>query len=156
MLKAALPDCASNKNCCSVDWGRGICRRFSFPLRGIWQLNRVPAAPGNFAIQGKKKMLMHVGQTVAGGGWGEEREVGMDAAGIDWCIIGHFRVPKPLTFKMRPSAQPFMWKWILYAWEWKRIFMLKAEHLPSFWYSARGKLANSLFLTNPNSVLFLE
>ena len=24
------------------------------------------------------------------------------------CVIGHFRVPKPLTFKMRPSAQPFL------------------------------------------------
>ena len=24
--------------------------------------------------------------------------------------IGHFRVPKTLTFKMRPSAQPFLWK----------------------------------------------
>ena len=23
--------------------------------------------------------------------------------------IGHFRVPKTLTFKMRPSAQPFLW-----------------------------------------------
>ena len=22
--------------------------------------------------------------------------------------IGHFRVPKPLTFKMRPSLQPFL------------------------------------------------
>ena len=25
-------------------------------------------------------------------------------------IIGHFRVSKTLTFKMRPSAQPFLWK----------------------------------------------
>ena len=23
-------------------------------------------------------------------------------------LIGHFRVPKALTFKMRPSAQPFL------------------------------------------------
>ena len=23
-------------------------------------------------------------------------------------LIGHFRVPKTLTFKMRPSAQPFL------------------------------------------------
>ena len=26
--------------------------------------------------------------------------------------IDHFRVPKTLTFKMRPSAQPFLWKWL--------------------------------------------
>ena len=31
--------------------------------------------------------------------------------------LGHFRVP--LTFKMRPSAQPFSWKWVLFAWGWK-------------------------------------
>ena len=27
--------------------------------------------------------------------------------------IGHFRVPKTLTFKMRLGAQPFSWKWAL-------------------------------------------
>ena len=31
--------------------------------------------------------------------------------------IGHFRVPRTLTFKMRLSAQPFLWKWVLFAWE---------------------------------------
>ena len=31
--------------------------------------------------------------------------------------IGHFRVPKTITFKMRPIAQPFLWKWVLFAWE---------------------------------------
>ena len=35
--------------------------------------------------------------------------------------IGHFRVPKTLTFKTRPNAQPFLWKWVLFAWEWKMI-----------------------------------
>ena len=49
-------------------------------------------------------------------------------------LIGHFRVPKTLTFKMRPSAQPFLWKWVLFAWEWKIISTSKAEHLTSFWY----------------------
>ena len=33
-------------------------------------------------------------------------------------IIGHFRVPKTLTLKMRPSAQPFLWKRVLFfAWD---------------------------------------
>ena len=36
--------------------------------------------------------------------------------------IDHFRVPKTITFKMRPSAQPFLWKWVLFAWEWKIYF----------------------------------
>ena len=47
-------------------------------------------------------------------------------------IIGHFRVPKTLTFKMRLGAKPFLWKWVLFAWEWKMISISKAEHLPSF------------------------
>ena len=29
-------------------------------------------------------------------------------------LIGHFRVPKTLTFKMRLSAQPFLWRWVLF------------------------------------------
>ena len=32
-------------------------------------------------------------------------------------LIGHFRVPKTLTFKIRPSAKPLLWKWVLFAWE---------------------------------------
>ena len=35
--------------------------------------------------------------------------------------IGHFRVPKTLTFKMRLGAQHFLRKWLLFAWEWKMI-----------------------------------
>ena len=33
---------------------------------------------------------------------------------------------------MRPSAQPFLWKGVLFAWEWKIISISKAEHLASF------------------------
>ena len=29
-------------------------------------------------------------------------------------LIGYFRVSKILTFEMRPSAQPFLWKWVLF------------------------------------------
>ena len=39
--------------------------------------------------------------------------------------IGHFRVPKTLTFKMRLGAQSFFWKWVLFAWEWKMISISK-------------------------------
>ena len=59
--------------------------------------------------------------------------------------IGHFRVPKILTFKMRLGAQPFLWKWVLFAWEWKMISISKAEHLPFFWNRDPGELGNGLF-----------
>ena len=58
---------------------------------------------------------------------------------------GHFRVPKTLSFKMRLGAQPFLWKWVFFAWEWKMISISKAEHLPSFWNRGSGELGNGLF-----------
>ena len=45
---------------------------------------------------------------------------------------------------MRLGAQPFFWKWVLFAWEWKMITISKAEHLPSFWNRGPGKLGNDL------------
>ena len=66
MLSTALFDCVINEKCCSVDGGPGICPLFSFPPRGIWQLTS--PHPREFAIQGKKKMLMPGGQP-GGGGW---------------------------------------------------------------------------------------
>ena len=53
-------------------------------------------------------------------------------------LIGHFRVPKPHTFKMRPSAQPCLWKWILFAWERKIMSISKAEPLTVKGSEARG------------------
>ena len=58
--------------------------------------------------------------------------------------IDHFRLLKSLTFKIRPSAQPFLWKWVLFTWEWKLISISKAEHLTSFWYRGLGELENGL------------
>ena len=49
---------------------------------------------------------------------------------------------------MRPSAQPFLWKWVLFAWELKIISTSKAEHSTSFWYRGPGELGNGLFLIN--------
>ena len=54
MLKTALFDCAINEKCCSVHGGRSICPLFSSPPWGIWQLKS--PHPGEFAIQGKKKL----------------------------------------------------------------------------------------------------
>ena len=51
---------------------------------------------------------------------------------------------KTLAFKMRLGAQPFLWKWVLFAWEWKRISISKAEHLTSFWNRGLGELGNGL------------
>ena len=62
-----------------------------------------------------------------------------------WHAIGHFRVPKTLTFKMRLCAQPFLWKWVLFAREWKMISITKAEHVPSFSNRGPGELGNGLF-----------
>ena len=61
--------------------------------------------------------------------------------------IGHFRVPKTLTFKMRLGAQPFLWNWVWFAWEWKMISISKAEHLPSFWNRGPGQLGNGLLVS---------
>ena len=52
--------------------------------------------------------------------------------------IGHFPSPKTPTFKVRPSAQHFLWKRVLFAWERKIISISKAEQLTSFWYRGRG------------------
>jgi len=45
---------------------------------------------------------------------------------------------------MRLGAQPFLWKWVLFAWDWKMIAISKAEHLPSFWNRGPGGLGNGL------------
>ena len=45
---------------------------------------------------------------------------------------------------MRLGAQPFLWKWFLFAWELKMISISKAEHLPSFWNRGSGKLGNGV------------
>ena len=59
--------------------------------------------------------------------------------------IGHFRVPKTFTFKMRPRAQPFLWKWVLFAWEWEIVSISTVEHLTTFWYRGPEELGNGLF-----------
>ena len=59
--------------------------------------------------------------------------------------IGHSRVPKTLTFKMRPSVQAFLWKWVLFEWEWKIISTSNAEPLSSFWYWDPGELGIGLY-----------
>ena len=35
--------------------------------------------------------------------------------------IGHFQVPKIRTFRARLSAKPFLWKWVLFAWNYFHI-----------------------------------
>ena len=62
-------------------------------------------------------------------------------------VIGDLRVPKTVTFKMRLGAQPFLWKWVLFAWEWKMISISKAEHLRSFCNRGPGELGNGLLKT---------
>ena len=63
-------------------------------------------------------------------------------------VIGHFQVSKPLTFTMRPSAEPFLWKWF-FSWEWKIISISKAEHLTLLCYRGPRELWDGL-LTSAN------
>ena len=70
-----------------------------------------------------------------------------------WCTcqkgqpftIGHFRVPKILTFKTRLSAKPFLWKWVLFSWQHKVIFISMALHLASLWKRGLWQLRNGPF-----------
>ena len=54
-------------------------------------------------------------------------------------LIGHFWVPITLTFKMRLGAQPFFWKWVLFAREWKMIPYQRLSTYPRFETEARGR-----------------
>ena len=74
----------------------------------------------------------------------QRRPQGLSPVSDSTQTMGHFRVPKTLTYKMRLVAQPFLWKWVLFAWEWKMISISKAEHLPSFWNRGPQVLANGL------------
>ena len=58
--------------------------------------------------------------------------------------IGHFRVPKNLTFKARLSAKPLIWKWVLIMMQIKLIFTTKVWHLSSFWKWDFLELGNGL------------
>ena len=51
---------------------------------------------------------------------------------------------------MRLSAQPFLWKWVLFAWEWKIISISKAEDLTSFWYRGLGNSEMAYLGTLPS------
>ena len=55
---------------------------------------------------------------------------------------------------MSSGAQPFLWKLVLFAWEWKMISIPKAQHLPSFWNRGPGELGNGLFEHKTNPVLY--
>ena len=52
---------------------------------------------------------------------------------------------------MRLGAQPFLWKWVLFAWAWKMISISKAEHLPSFWNRGPEELGNGLLIARAHS-----
>ena len=70
MLKMALFDCAINEN--RLQCLRGICPLFSSPSLANRQLRSSPH-PREFAIQGKKKMLIPGAQPGGGGegGWAQ-------------------------------------------------------------------------------------
>ena len=59
--------------------------------------------------------------------------------------IGHFRVPKTLLFKRRLRAKPLLWKWGLFAWELKIIFISVVSHLASLWNRSWKQFGNGLY-----------
>ena len=97
---------------------------------------------------GRKEIEKHISYRTGERTW----ERGWRTLSTSQLPIGHFRVPKALTFKLRPSAQPFLRKWVLFAWEWKVISISnkshngisKAEYLTSFWNRGPGELGNGL------------
>ena len=53
-------------------------------------------------------------------------------------VIGHLRVPRTLTFQIRPRAHPFSWKWVLFAWKWKPFPYQRLSTYPRIDTEARG------------------
>ena len=41
-------------------------------------------------------------------------------------FMGHIRVPKTLTFNAKVSEKPFLWKWVLFAWEQNNFFRINS------------------------------
>ena len=54
----------------------------------------------------------------------------------EWSI-GHFRVPKNLAFKTRLRAKPLLWKWVLFASQFKKTFISMASHFESELFETR-------------------
>ena len=79
-----------------------------------------------------------------------------------WHLFSHFSraMNGPLPSFKNPHFQnearctTFLWKWVLFAWEWKMISISKAEHLPSFWNRGPGELGNGLLITPKNRSLW--
>ena len=71
--------------------------------------------------------------------------------------LGHFQVPKNLTFKARLSAKPLILKWFLIMMQIKLIFTTKVSHLASFgkwdfWHSEMAYWENGGLGKNPSRV----
>ena len=49
-------------------------------------------------------------------------------------------------FQNEARCTAFLWKPVLFAWEWKMISLSKAEHLNSFWNRGSGELGNGLIV----------
>ena len=71
-------------------------------------------------------------------------------------LIGHFRVPKNLTFKTRLSAKPLIWKWFLILMQIKLIFTTQVSHLASFWKWDVLELGSGLLITVVFSLNFSD
>ena len=119
-----------------------VCKTVFLKLTVFQILFRISQSNGRKEIE--KQISYRTGQRTEERGW--------RTLSISQLPIGHFRVPKALTFKLRLSAQPLLRKWVLFAWEWKIISISskshngisKAEYLTSFWNRGPGELGNGL------------
>ena len=80
MLKMALPDCAIDEKCCSVDGGRGRPSIFVPTLKDLTAQRSPP--PGIYQSKKNANAYRHGGQ--------HPREGELGAAGIDWSIARFF------------------------------------------------------------------
>jgi len=60
--------------------------------------------------------------------------------------ISHFRVVLSLPIKARLGANHFIWKLVLFAREWKLMFIRKVVHLGSLWPRGLKEFENSLLI----------
>ena len=85
-------------------------------------------------VSSKKSTTVHLTFTILC--WKKKRGL-MDNRPFPSSRIPHFQYEAL-------DAQPSLWKWVLFAWEWRIICISKAEHLTSFWYRGPGELGNGL------------
>ena len=106
----------------------------------IFNAKAVPLGCRNFAANSLYQALgQHRRAKMAGEQWkSKEKKAGRENMPLPSSKNPHFQN------EARLGVQPFLWKWVLLAWEWKMISISKAEHPNSFWNRGPGEHGNRL------------